>query len=146
MEIRPCPRCRESVADGASFCRRCGLCVRPSHAAGAPPAAPRCGSRWASTLAATATAALGAVLPLFAVSGSRVAIRAGETERSGPSVPSKRMRDEAQRLADRREVLPGDYTDNAAQGGQAGSLAAGRVLPAPVVPGAAPKASPLPIQ
>ena len=50
------------------------------------------------------------------------------------------------RVADRREVLPGDYTGNAAQGGQGGSLAAERILPEPVVPGAAANASPLPIQ
>ena len=135
MEIRPCPRCRESVPDGASFCRRCGRCVRPTHSNGTPPAAQRCGSRWASTLAATATAALGAVLALFAVSGSRVALREGE--HLSRSVASERVRDERQRLADRREVLPGDYTGNAAQGGQAGSLVAERMLPPPVEPAAA---------
>ena len=146
MEIRPCPRCRESVPDGASFCRRCGLCVRPTHSDVAPATAQRCGSRWASTLAATATAALGAVLALFAVSGSRVALREGETDHRARSVASQRVRDEARRLADGREVLPGDSTGKAAPGGPAGSLASGRMLPAPVEPPSGAKASPLPIQ
>ena len=146
MDIRPCPRCRESVPDGASFCRRCGVCVGRNANDRPPGVEQRCGSRWASTLAATATAALGAVLALFAASGSRVAIREGETERHGRSVASERVRDEGGRLAGRREALPRDYTGNAAPGGQAGSLAAGRVPPAPVEPGAAARASPLPIQ
>jgi hypothetical protein len=39
----------------------------------------RLGSRWASTIASTATAALGVVLAMFAVSGPRVAVRYGES-------------------------------------------------------------------
>ena len=144
MEIRPCPRCRESVPDGASFCRRCGLCARRNAHDRPAVVEQRCGSRWASTLAATATAALGAVLALFAVSGSRVALR--ESEHLSRSVASERVRDEVQGLADRREVLPGDYTGNAAQGGQVGSLAAERFRVPPNEPGVVARASPLPIR
>ena len=106
----------------------------------------RCGSRWASTLAATATAALGAVLELFAVSGSRVAIREaeGEPERPGRPVASERVRDERRPLAAPREVLPGDWGWNVARGGQAGSLATGRTPAARLEPAAAPGAFPLP--
>ena len=88
MDIRPCPRCRKVLPTDASFCRRCGVAMRHPPGQGTGPRAGaggcsakqevRLGSRWASTVATTATAALGVVLALFAASGPRVAVRHGE--------------------------------------------------------------------
>lgn len=94
MDIRPCPRCCKLVPVEAAFCRRCGVAIRPQTVRGdgrvaggsagrnpyrstntCSPDRSCGGGRWASAaLAATATAALGAVLALFAVSGPRVAV------------------------------------------------------------------------
>lgn len=80
MDIRPCPRCRKLVSSDASFCRRCGVAMWPPPPGGGgrlPPPA-RSGGSWASTLATIAITALGVMLGMFAVSGSRMPIRHGE--------------------------------------------------------------------
>jgi hypothetical protein len=82
MDFRPCPRCCKLLPSEAAFCRRCGVAVQARAARAASPVTPpdaRLGSRWASTLGTAATAALGVVLALFAVSGPRTAVREGET-------------------------------------------------------------------
>jgi len=101
MEFSPCPRCRKLVPSEASFCRRCGVAVRQGASRAArstrsQPPEPRLGNRWASTVSAAATASLGVVLALFAVSGPRVAIREGERPdgfsrfRDAPDPPPQR--------------------------------------------------------
>ena len=109
MEFSPCPRCRKLVPNEASFCRRCGVAVRQGVSRAArsaqPAPEPRLGNRWASTVSAAATASLGVVLALFAVSGPRVAIRHGERPngfdrlRDVPDPPPER-REGADRDAD----------------------------------------------
>src|SRR3954447_23474204 len=74
MDIRPCPRCSKLVPSRASFCRRCGVAMRPvSSPAGIersePDPAP---ARWAPFVTAAATATFAGIMALLAVSGPRV--------------------------------------------------------------------------
>jgi hypothetical protein len=74
MDIRPCPRCSKLLPSGASFCRRCGVAMRPPNSPGAVERAARDPGRgrWGSLVTASATATFAGVLALLAVSGPRV--------------------------------------------------------------------------
>jgi hypothetical protein len=140
MDIRPCPRCRKLVPNDAVFCRRCGVAMRPQAGRGAVPApdAERLGGRWASTLATTATAALGVVLALFAVSGPRVAVRdEGERALERALRSERSLWREAQ--ADRR-TDPGPFLSSApalpsVDGQLAAAVDPSRTQPPPLLQG-----------
>jgi hypothetical protein len=83
MDIRPCPRCRKHVSSQASFCRRCGAAV----GATAPRAVRRVSlpvqqtpsGRCGSVAAAVATAVVGGLLAMLAVSNVVVPVRLAES-------------------------------------------------------------------
>jgi len=111
MDFRPCPRCCKLLPSEAAFCRRCGVAVqaRAARAASlATPLEPRLGSRWASTLGTAATAALGVVLALFAVSGPRTAVRDGEALLPPPTPEPRVSIEPSRRARPARLMIPAD--------------------------------------
>ena len=109
MDFRPCPRCCKLLPSEASFCRRCGVAVQARSARSTPTTTlpdPRLGSRWASTLGTAATAALGVVLALFAVSGPRAVVREGEVLEPAAPVPPRMSVEPGRRARTARAVIP----------------------------------------